>query len=443
MAKKSRTVALSRYFHLLDKPNISVYELLYSLLQMTDKQPQLLMEVSPNYNRTFLHVAVMANSEVQVEKMLDMMLADMDIAASIMRNDRLFRNLEYLLTIESLSGCTAYQMACVVGHKGIVDMIKRCKEKINNSWNIPATSLEASSAVEPGGHGAAISQPLVAEGPELSEPDDIKQIGEMLKCCLEPLGFSDVPLKIMSLGDEFRLHTSLTTGDSSINIWKLYRKKNGDTKIKEILEGIISELAEKDLISAFLKLQDKAGRHILHYLAEFSQIGVVDKEADDTRDLIFSTLIDKLEKFPELDMNVRDNVGRTPLHLAAAQGFTKRVEYFANYRRTDLNATFSMASFEDGEQDHYDIQNLSPLSLAAANNHFEIVKSLCSRIPKDGNIVDQKRDLLVNKRILTQIRLLGHFQVRYPVEWNPLQLAAFKGHVETLKILLEVCKLPP
>ena len=125
MAKESRTVALFRYFHLLDKPGILVYELLYSLLQMTDEQPQLLMEVSPNYNRTFLHVAVMANSEVQVEKMLDMILADMDIAASITRNVRLFLSLKYLSTVESLSSCTAFQMACRVGHKGIVDMIAR------------------------------------------------------------------------------------------------------------------------------------------------------------------------------------------------------------------------------------------------------------------------------------------------------------------------------
>ena len=49
---------------------------------------------------------------------------------------------------------------------------------------------------------------------------------------------------------------------------------------------------------------------------------------------------------------------------------------------------------------------------------------------------------MVNRPKLTQIRLLGHFQGRLPVNWNPLQVAAFKGHVETLKILLEVSKLP-
>ena len=31
---------------------------------------------------------------------------------------------------------------------------------MNNNWNIPTISLEASSAVESGEHGAEISQPL-------------------------------------------------------------------------------------------------------------------------------------------------------------------------------------------------------------------------------------------------------------------------------------------
>jgi hypothetical protein len=32
---------------------------------------------------------------------------------------------------------------------------------------------------------------------------------------------------------------------------------------------------------------------------------------------------------------------------------------------------------------------------------------------------------------------LGRFNERYFVRWSPLQLAAFKGHVETLEILLK------
>ena len=55
-------------------------------------------------------------------------------------------------------------------------------------------------------------------------------------------------------------------------------------------------------------------------------------------------------------------------------------------------ALYSMVSFEDIGQKDLDCENIFPLSLATANNHFDIVKSLWSRIPQDGNIVDQKRD---------------------------------------------------
>lgn len=141
---------------------------------------------------------------------------------------------------------------------------------------------------------------------------------------------------------------------------------------------------------------------------------------------------------PKLDMNVTNNIGRTPLHLATAQGFVKKVERFVKHK-PDMTTKYDMYSFgvdRDGEGDHF-IQNISPLILAATHNHFEVVRSLLNAA-RSQNI----QLLNVDCRIVKELRSSQHsFKKSFPVRWSPFQLVAFKGHVQTLEVLLKVSQI--
>lgn len=402
----------SRYFHDWEQPFVHVYRHISDLLQIVDeyhlRDEREILRTDQIHQRTFLHVAVIANSEKQVQRFLD-------LTENYLDGEELY---QYLRTVEGLSGFTAYEMARVVGNERILQMIATATGITRICGNTPS----ATSVV-----GANDREKLQM---------DVEKIGKVLKSHLEQLEFPDSFLKIVSLGDEFRLHASLTTGDpDTFKCWMDYHEPNSNT-IGKLLKGLISELGKASALSTFLELRDSAGRCILHYLADFSQIGYADPRGDAVRKIIFKTFMDELESeelkshVPKDYMNCKDNVGRTPLHLAVAQGFKEIVERFAKNPETKLDATFVMSDEKSGVPDRDIHRDISALSLAVAHNHFNIVESLCKTPTR-------QLDDIINWRTATEIRLLGRFNERYFVRWSPLQLAAFKGHVETLEILLK------
>jgi ankyrin repeat protein len=415
MALAEKDEVWSRFSHDWEQPCVHVYRHISDLLQIVYEydlwERAEILRTNLKYQRTFLHVAVIANSEKEVQRLLDLTKAYPN------ENDYLHR--KYFTTVEVLSGFTAYRMARVVGNERILQMIATATGITRICGNTP-TPKGATSVV-----GANDREKLQM---------DVEKIGKVLKSHLEQLEFPDSFLKIVSLGDEFRLHASLTTGDpGTFECWMDYHEPNSNN-IAKLLRGLISDLAKASVLSTFLQLRDSAGRCILHYLADFSQIGYADPRGDAVRRIIFTTFMNELESeelkshVPEDYMNCEDNVGRTPLHLAVAQGFKEIVERFAENPETNLNATFVMSDEKSGKPDDDIHRDISALSLAVAHNHFNIVKSLC-KTPTGR--------LDVNWRTATEIRLLGRFNERYFVRWSPLQLAAFKGHVETLEILLK------
>jgi ankyrin repeat protein len=434
---------LSKYYHFLDYLYLYVFERLFDILEMVYENPRLLMEVSPTNHCTFLHFAVVANAAELVQKLLELIQADKDIASSdedptssINRKDHMFQNMRYLFTVESISGFTAHQMAYVAGNFRIISMIEKCQETMSGICGSIPTSLAASYGIG------------CRENPrEQPEPYLRERIGEVLKSCLETVEFINVPLKIMSLGDEFRLHTSLLifNGDAIHRWTNLYNDTSNDhsepgSKLEELLQNTISKLAKESLLDAFLELRDDAGRNILHYLANLSSESFSGRDTfKKTCELIFQTLMNELvELAPTLDMNVTDNIGRTPLHLAAAQGFVKRVDGFVKHK-PDMTAKYDMYSFgvdRDGEGDVF-IRNITPLVLAATHNHFEVVRSLLNAA-RSQNIQLLNADC----RIVKEIRVGQHpFEGSVQVQWSPFQLVAFKGHVQTLGVLLKVSQI--
>jgi hypothetical protein len=435
---------LSKYHYLLDRSFLTVFRALLELLEMVYENPRLLMEVSPRNHCTFLHFAVVANAAELVQKLLELIQADKDIVSSdedptssINRKDHMFQNMRYLFTVESISGFTAHQMAYVAGNFRIISMIESCQETMIDICGSTPTSLAASYGI-----GCREENPWQQPGPYKRE-----RIGEVLKSCLETVDFIAVPLKLMSLGDEFRLHTSLFVfhADAIIQWEKLYNDTSNDhsepgSKLKELLQNTISKLANESLLDAFLELRDEAGRNILHYLADLSVETYASLVTQNKIcELIFQTLMIELVKHATtLDMNVTDNIGRTPLHLAAAQGFVKRVEEFVKHK-PDMTAKYDMHSFgvdRDGESDRF-IQNITPLLLAATHNHFEVVRSLLNAA-RSQNI----QLLNADRRIVKELRICHHpIKMSFPIRWSPFQLVAFKGHVQTLEVLLKVSQI--
>ena len=222
---------LSNYFHWLEVLwgfSYDLYLVLNLLVEhMIYKHPQLLMEMCPTSQRTFLHAAVIANSEVQVQKVLHMILAD--DTSSNNRDDLLSRKMKYLFAVERSSGFTAYQMAIIVGNKHIARMIADCEP-----MSIPALSTQS--------HVKNETSPPSSNREGSERQVHIEEIGKMLKSCLEALDVSELPLKYMSLGDEFRLHISLTRLDSSTRYCWFDCHKQID--IHKLLRGIVSKLAE-------------------------------------------------------------------------------------------------------------------------------------------------------------------------------------------------------
>jgi ankyrin repeat protein len=149
-------------------------------------------------------------------------------------------------------------------------------------------------------------------------------------------------------------------------------------------------------------------------------------------------MIELVKHVPTLDMNVTDNIGRTPLHLAAAQGFVKRVEEFVKHK-PDITAKYDMYAFGEDViffgNDNV-IRNITPLVLAASHNHFEVVRSLL-------NAARSQNIQLINAdcRILKKLRFGEHPFPAFLVRWSPFQLVAFKGHVQTLEVLLKVSQI--
>lgn len=362
------------------------------ILHMMGEHPGLFLQVVSK-GRTALHAAVIANSEVLVEELMQNLqqLVKDDCTNSSVR--------EFLNQVYRRFKLTAPKMAIIIGNEHILEIFVKyrfCERHRKCDW-VPPTGVprewvqEIQKSLEP-----VLSRELEGAG---------KTWGWWLQ---------------LNEGNEFAVHNAL-----------LHLDYDGLTKFMKTVETTLPHYQRQP----FLNIRDKQGRTPLHRLACRD-----DMDTNYALRLLF-------HNFPDLDMNAPDFANRTPLHWAAAQGFHKVVTALAKEEGTNLNASFSAVYeflSEGGEDDPdklraRELMRDSPklvtaLHLAVVHNHFDVVQALLSdkdsRYPPFG-------PLKVNATCYHFIKL-ANFCSGHECAWTPFQMAALKGHVQTLQILLKV-----
>ncbi|KAJ7977476.1 putative Ankyrin repeat family protein [Quillaja saponaria] len=154
--------------------------------------------------------------------------------------------------------------------------------------------------------------------------------------------------------------------------------------------------------------------------------------------------------YSDMDMNLADSDGRTPIHVAAVQGHVKVIEFCLSI---------------GGNPDTVDRKGWTPLHYAASEGYLEAVRCLlnCSNakyvVNKDGKTafslaVDNGHSHLLDLLHLGDVLLRAariddiHGMKSCLAEgamvngrdqngWTPLHRAAFKGRIEIVKLLLD------
>lgn len=200
----------------------------------------------------------------------------------------------------------------------------------------------------------------------------------------------------------------------------------GNLEILKILIASGSSVSKKN----------KHADHILHKAAEMNRVDLMEVLLKAFKDII--------------DLNEPDPDGRSPLHVAAANGFVDAIR-FCVAAGADADATDSAGS--------------TPLHLAAAKGHAEAVEYLVNQSAYARHVVDgdgktafalaaenghsrlldslRLRDVLLRAARVDDVHGMKNclaegadVDARDQNGWTPLHRAAFKGRVESVKVLL-------
>jgi ankyrin repeat protein len=170
-------------------------------------------------------------------------------------------------------------------------------------------------------------------------------------------------------------------------------------KTDPVIEKTDTREAElQSVVANFVNKQDKIGRTALHYIAEDGCVKILDKL------LNWFTVEDARSK---VDVNILDDYGFAPLHLAVRKGHTQMVERLLNEPKTDACVTVAPGSPKTGlmgwEEEHLEmcrpnlfskapeekilIKGLTALHFAAMGGHTEIADLLLNwkRVTKQGD----------------------------------------------------------
>ena len=445
----------SKYFDLLKGKNHAWLHETYfevpKLLEMLNNYPDLLMEVCPESQHTVLHVAVMANSEMLMTKVSEMVndyanKAMNEVYANKAMNEVSSDNSiqghrskfwEFIYAVEKASNYTATELGAVLGIKNILKMDDDSELFFPM---VHSTSLQScpSCACEKSKETIQRLPPLESNGKtkDLAESKDCLRRQDIANILSEDLCQQD-GMKIFLqkgsqlLGKEYSLHAFIAAPLYSNGFLSWEGKHN----VENCLKAIIEKLHGKSLLPTLLHLRDPyAGKTLLHYLAEY-HFG----------SCIFPTVMKMLKEdgyVPDLDVNIKDYAGRTPLHYGAARGSIKAVQHFVEDEKTKLGEKFSM---ENIWVDKYNTKSkqhvcLTALALAMNHDHVSVAETLLKENRLDVNVeCTQYIKLHSGEHIPESWAPLHQSSGEYVSKsWTPLQLAAWKGQLKILQVLLKV-----
>lgn len=376
----------------------------YELLNRVDENPDFWLQADKGTGMTVLHLAVHFGDHKLVEKVVEKLrVIDEEDNTSHGRTLSRPTALDYFHHTNEIDRLSAVKVSGIYGHPGILECFFR----------LPSYFLAGIEKVD---------------GLDLEEEQ-----------------------RLWSAQEEFHNNWVYSPSIREMSWFRDFEKwveETGSKNLTTALHWAVKELGEEDLgnfvrilcgtddpaqrLPQFLSFRDRKGRTPLHVAVEeetkcdFKQIvGILENNFGDS-----------------FDLNVPDFAGKTPLHWAAASGYSAKVSVLVQAPNTNLDATCKSKIIEtpssvwtkrsDWHKHFLDqVSGMTALHLAALHNHVEILLKADARRVNVNALCKEYIPLSFRNTRPGICGLDGSW-------WTPFQLAALKGHVKTLQAFLKV-----
>lgn len=279
------------------------------------------INIPDKYDKTAIHLAAFNGYTEIVKKLID----DPSIK----------------INLKDDSHKTPLDWAAIKGHTAIVEQLLLKKDiNLNSKDHNDRTALHWAAF---NGHTAIAEQLLLKESTDINAKDSTQK----------------TPLHLAVLNKHLAI------------VEQLLLKKSTDINAKDNYDNTPLHLAAKKDLSIFEKLlenggdlylTDNHGKSPLHLAAEHDRTLIIDKIIDFIKKSIpLGFKPEEAQSFTMLYLDLKDNNGRTPLHLATKNGNISFVKKLLK---------------ENVKVDSADSDGTTPLHYAATNNNLEILNEL-------------------------------------------------------------------
>ena len=422
---------LSLISHCFTSPEPAEY--CNKLSELIDEHPDLWLQIDHKTGRTVLHAAVAAGSSSLVAKVLakleakheqDEACLDTIPSSSSSSSSASPTALEFFDQVDKRHNLTALEMAMVACNPYV---IAHFAELPNSFWNPfhEYSNFEKWYESQEWKRQEECERQLRIRWPFFADRMRQKEWYQELERSWQTLNPNPNPKPLESKPEE---------------IFRVAVRSLDEALFTEFVKDLATcastekdpQISIESILPSLLTSRDREGKSPLHVAVSTHTRCPLQRIIDIISDHFPATFrIDKLYDF----------VWRTPLHWAAALGNVEAVRVLARDGRVNLNATFDNkfswhhARVAGHENFLTRIQHIGALHLAAMHGHDEVVEALLM------NVDDSDR---VNVNALSQRMTwppAGYSGSDCGSGWTAFQLAALKGHVDTLQAFLQVTLL--